>query len=142
MIEVIYNTSVACPMSKQFVKKIVQSAGRSEKKITGVIEVTIVGDTAIRRLNREWRGKDSVTDVLSFAWNESALSAAGGVSAQIYICYPQIRRQAKRFAVSTREEFVRMLVHGLLHSVGYDHVTKAQASLMFSLQEKIVMNIV
>jgi probable rRNA maturation factor len=60
---------------------------------------------------------------------------------QIFIAYPQIKRQAKQYKISEKEEFVRMLVHGLLHLVGYDHNTIKDEKKMLNLQEKIVNNI-
>lgn len=118
-------------------KKIVRFAARREKKIRGRIDVTVVGDAAIRSLNRRYRGKDQVTDVLSFAWGEDKKMPSRYLG-QIYLSYPQIKRQARVFQAPVAEEFARMLVHGLLHLVGYDHVRRAEAERMFSLQEKIV----
>jgi probable rRNA maturation factor len=85
---------------------------------------------------RYFRGKDKVTDVISFGWQEDSL-VPSDVLGEIYICYKQIERQAKHFKCSTKEEFTRMLAHGLLHSVGYDHISKSQASRMFqTIQEE------
>ena len=140
MIRVVYNKTVSCPTPKSFIEKIITQTARREKKVRGIVELTIVGGAVIRRLNRQWRGQDKVTDVLSFAWGESG-GTKSDLLAEIFICYPQIARQAKQYGVSAKEEFARMLIHGILHSVGYDHVTKPQAKKMFNLQEKILASI-
>lgn len=137
MLKIIYQTEVKCPISQEVVENIVQQAAKKEKKITGIVEITVVGDSAIRKLNKNHRGKDAVTDVLSFAWGEDNVVPSQGIG-EIYISYPQIVRQARQFKVATQEEFGRMLTHGLLHLVGYDHVKSGDAKKMFSLQEKIV----
>jgi rRNA maturation RNase YbeY len=98
------------------------------------ISVHTIGDARMRTLNRLHRGKDKTTDVLSFPTEDPMFEDVG----DIFISLPQIRRQAKRFGVTIKEECVRMLVHGTLHLFGYDHVTKKQAAEMFSLQEELV----
>ena len=124
-------------MAEVSVDKIVSLAARAEKKIHGTVEVTIVGEKKIKALNLKYRGKDKVTDVLSFSWLEGG-KMPGDFLGQIFICYPQIVRQAEEYKVSVEEEFARMLVHGLLHLVGYDHVKENEAKKMFVLQEKII----
>lgn len=126
------------PWTKQTIEKIVTEAGKFEKKICGAVEIHLVGDARIKKLNKQYRGIDKPTDVLSFAWNEDP-GYKGALLGQIYMSVPYIERQAKRFKVSAKEEFTRMLVHGLLHIVGYDHMETADAKKMFSLQEKIVV---
>ena len=137
---VIWHEAVASEFTSKDIQKLLAVAAASVDSITGTVEIGAVGAARMRALNRHYRGIDGPTDVLSFAWNETAPPTPGTQTllAQIYLCPPYIRRQAKRFAVSYREEFVRMLFHGLLHSVGYDHQTKKQAAEMFPLQEKLV----
>lgn len=137
---VFYHSTVACPIPERDIRKAVRLAAEREKKIKGQIDITVVGDTTIRRLNKQYRGKDAVTDVLSFAWEEDKKMPSAYLG-QIYLSYPQIKRQARRFQVSATEEFIRMLVHGLLHIVGYDHVKPTEAKRMFARQEAIVKEV-
>lgn len=140
MIEIDYFKKVVCPVQNKTVQKLAELAGRKEKKIKGRIEVVVVGETEIKSLNAQYRGKKAVTDVLSFAWQENGLkNGSDDLLGQIYLCYPRITRQAKDFGVTAKEEFARMLVHGLLHLVGYDHAQKKEADLMFGLQEQVLM---
>lgn len=125
------------PISASQIVAICKLAARFEKKIKGEIEITVVTAPAIRKLNKVHRGIDKVTDVLSFAWQEDAIIKTPMLG-ELYIAPEKIRSQAKEFGVSTKEEFVRMLVHGLLHLVGHDHMKEKEAARMFSLQEKIV----
>lgn len=108
-----------------------------EKKIKGDVEINIVGEKEIKSLNKKYRNKNKVTDVLSFAWQEDKKIKSNFLG-QIYICLPQIKRQAKEYNVTIKEEFKRMLIHGLLHLVGYDHQIDKDEKKMFALQDKIL----
>ncbi len=83
----------------------------------------------MKNLNSRHRGIRKTTDVLSFPSEE------GG---DIFICLPQIKRQAKLFSVPWSEEADRMLAHGLLHLFGYNHIRKPEAGRMLAQQEKLV----
>lgn len=108
-------------------------------KKEGSVSVHCVGLKSMLQLNSTYRGKDNPTDVLSFSTVESKIP--GGPHddfGDIFVCVPYIMRQAKEIGVSFREEFVRMVVHGILHLLGFDHIQKHQASRMFSIQETCV----
>jgi rRNA maturation RNase YbeY len=84
--------------------------------------VLIVGDRAMRTLNREYRGKDRTTDVLSFPMREGAhMRLQPHLLGDIVISLPMAERQAREAGASLREEVDRLLVHGFLHLLGYDH---------------------
>ncbi len=94
------------------------------------ISLAFVSDKKIKELNKSYRKKNSVTDVLSFGLD--------GESAEIVISYQQAKRQAKEQGHSTRNEIVFLIVHGLLHVQGHDHEKPSEAKKMFGLQEKIL----
>lgn len=136
MISLNYNKHVKCPWTENEIKKVFKII-QKKLKIDGELEINVVGDKEIKDLNFRYRGRNKVTDVLSFAWQEDKLIKSKSLG-QIYICYPQIVRQAKEFSVKTKEEFVRMLAHGFLHIIGHDHAKKKEAEIMFKIQEEIV----
>jgi probable rRNA maturation factor len=105
------------------------------------IAVSAVGDARMRGLNRAYRGKDRTTDVLSFAYGDDfpAPGRGGTEFGEIVISVPQVRRQAKRFGRSVKDEFALMVVHGTLHLLGHDHETEAQEREMFGLQHDILI---
>ncbi len=131
-----FNKRVKCPWTESEVEKVF-SLIQKKIKVSGELEVNIVGDKEIKNINFRYRGLNKVTDVLSFAWQEEKLIKTASLG-QIYICYPQIVRQAKEVKVSAKEEFARMLTHGFLHIMGYDHEEKKDATRMFKIQEEIV----
>ena len=96
-----------------------------------------VNDEEIHKINKKYRNVDRVTDVISFAFedNEDILYNNIRVLGDIYICIPQMQRQAKEYGHSEKRELSFLVVHGLLHLLGYDHMNKDDEEEMFSLQE-------
>ena len=83
------------------------------------VSVVVCGDGRMRALNRRYRGKDRTTDVLSFP----AGPAGGGFLGDLVISAPEARRQARRSGVPVAAAMEKLLLHGLLHLLGYDHET-------------------
>jgi len=106
------------------------------------LSVVLTGDPQVRRLNREFRKKDKTTDVLSFPLLEGKKLNAGEKGrvplGDVVISVPQARRQAAEQGKKFSQELALLLVHGILHLLGYDHGTKAQEKKMFSLQDRIL----
>lgn len=137
MIKVEINNLKKYPVSKKIILDTVKVAGRLEKKIKGTVEINLVSEKEMKEFNYVWRGRNRITDVLSFAWQEDKI-VRGDFLGQIFIAFPQIVKQAKEYKVSIKEEFCRMLAHGLLHLVGYEHNKEKDAKQMLVLQEKII----
>lgn len=107
----------------------------------GDISIQCVGLQRMKRLQEQYRNKSEGTDVLSFPVETAQwMGASASVRewGDVVVCIPYIYQQAKRFGVSFREEFFRMLAHGVLHLLGYTHDTKKHARVMFALQEEFV----
>ncbi len=102
--------------------------------------IHLVGEKEIRALNKEHRKINKVTDVLSFPLCE--IVEIGDKTCkeigEVFLCVPQIKKQAIDYGVCFEEEFCRMLTHGVLHLLGFDHQNKKEAKKMFDLQEQIV----
>lgn len=109
------------------------------------IDVSLVDEATIRDINRQYRKIDRVTDVISFAFNddegEKDLKMPEGAPrmlGEILICLPRALEQAKEIGNTPRRELSFLFVHGLLHLMGYDHMTPEEEAVMFPLQEKIM----
>ena len=86
------------------------------------VTVVLVGERAMRLLNRRWRGKDRPTDVLSFSQREGEGGALHPeVLGDVVICVPVARRQAREAGHCLAAELDRLAVHGLLHLAGHEH---------------------
>lgn len=90
----------------------------------------------MRRLNRQYRGLDKTTDVLSFPLYEAGTSQPGDALGDIVISIPRAAAQAEAYGVSFRNELSRLLIHGLLHLVGYDHEKNAYQKQRMQRKEK------
>ena len=95
----------------------------------GVIHVIVTDDRELRRLNRRYRGKDRPTDVLSFSYLEAG-RAPDGVAGDVFVSHQTLARDARRLEVTPAHLALRIVVHGCLHVVGYDHETDAGAARM------------
>ncbi len=108
-----------------------------EKVENAIFSIIFVGDDEIHEINREYRHVDRVTDVISFAFEDSndLLYNDIRVLGDIYICIPQMKRQAVDYGHSEKRELSFLAVHGLLHLLGYDHMNEKDEKVMFELQE-------
>ena len=104
------------------------------------VTVVLIGERAMRALNKRWREKDQPTDVLSFSQREGA----GGdlhpeVLGDIVICVPVARRQARTAGHCLAAELDRLAVHGLLHLAGYEHEEHPAAARAMQRREDAII---
>ena len=109
-----------------------------------IVSVSFVDIPCIHELKNTYRHIDRETDVISFAFldnedRDSLLSSNQEVVlGDIYICLDVAKRQAKEYGNTLSRELRFLFVHGLLHLLGYDHMTKEDEDIMFPLQEEIL----
>lgn len=111
-----------------------------EKAEDAIFSIIFVDAEEIQKINSEYRNKDQVTDVISFAFEDNGNVLPNGVRVlgDIYICIPRMQEQAKNYHHSEKRELSFLVVHGLLHLLGYDHMTKEEETVMFGLQSEIL----
>lgn len=116
---------------KKWTAGLTKALGKKARLQGRELVVVFVTSPEMKRLNHLYRGKDYATDVLSF---ESAEVDSVG---ELVICPSVIRSQSKRTGLSERGELGYMIVHGVLHLLGYDHGDTKSEAEMFALQDKI-----
>ena len=94
------------------------------------VSLSLVDDTAMRALNREYRGRDAPTDVLSFPLGEPAHAQLERLLGDVVISVETARRQAAAYDATLQLEIYRLLIHGLLHLKGHDHMQPAERRVM------------
>ena len=97
-----------------------------------IIVLRFVGVDEGRRLNLEFRGQDHATNVLTFDYMEKP------VRADIVICVPVVRSEARAQGKEFRDHLVHLVIHGLLHAQGHDHVSSHQAEQMEARERKLL----
>lgn len=131
-----------------FVEQVLQHAADEEKIAAAEVSVTFVTNEMIRGINREYRGKDQSTDVISFAMEEMGdgeLEIVGSLEPRILgdiiISLDRTKEQAADYGHSFERELGFLAVHGFLHLLGYDHMNKEDEKKMFSKQEEILSSL-
>lgn len=104
-----------------------------------ILNVIFIDDIKMHEMNKEYRGIDRTTDVLSFALNDNRrIKTAINVLGDIYISIDKMKDQSLLYGHSERRELSFLTVHGILHLLGYDHMTKDEEKVMNILQEEIL----
>ena len=107
----------------------------------GEVSVLITDDEMVRRLNREYGGEDTPTDVLAFSLTEGEEFASPDDVlrlGEVIISYPTARRQADDAQRPVRDEIEHLLVHGVLHLLGYDHAEPAEEERMRGREHELL----
>ena len=132
LIEVDVVKAVASPVAPAFVRGVIERAVAVPEVAARMpageasVAVRMMGDAEMRRLNRTFAGEDHATDVLSF-------TGSGDHLGDLAVSWPAVVRQARLYRHPQRTELALLCVHGLLHLLGWDHATAAQAREMTRL---------
>lgn len=105
-----------------------------------IFDIIFIDDEEMHKLNKEYRGIDRTTDVLSFALNDNKhIDAFVNSLGDIFISIPKMKSQAEEYGHSEERELSFLALHGLLHLLGYDHTLgKKEEEEMFGLQKEIL----
>ncbi len=126
MIEVyIHNVSRLKRVNSAFLKKIARKILQSESKKSGIVSIVLLSSQKARKINVRYRKKDYTPQVLSFEGERSE-----GELGEIVLCPAAIKQEAKAQKTSFEKELTFCLIHGLLHLLGYSHLTEKSAKLM------------
>jgi len=133
-------------VDETWLRDVVARVLAAEDASSAGVGVVVTGDATVRDLNRRYRGEDAPTDVLSFSQRENGgeFVLPPGEPARlgdVIISLPAARRQARRVGHSLQREIALLLVHGLLHLLGYDHATDAEARVMESRQAALLTSL-
>lgn len=132
---------------RQLVESIlIYTAEQEEVDPNSELSVTFVSNDEIQEINREWRGKDQATDVISFAMEElgedeidfGLLEDEPIVLGDLIISVERCREQAAEYGNHFERELGFLAVHGFLHLLGYDHIEKADEEIMTKRHEEIL----
>ena len=120
-------------INKAFIYKVFKTV--LHELVVRRIEISLVmaNDTLLHELNKQYRNKDASTNVLAFAYQKES-SYVGDIA----IALQTILREARDFKINVRDYTAHMIIHGMLHVIGYDHQTEEEAIVMELLEKKLL----
>ncbi len=123
-----------------YLDNLIKRVMKHEKVKSATFSIVFVDNKKIQDLNKNYRGIDKITDVISFAFEDNADIVYNNMRflGEIYICIPRMLEQAKEYGHSETRELAFLTCHGLLHLLGYDHQSKEEEKIMFTLQEELL----
>ena len=120
-----------------FLKKVAKKVFQGENKKEGELSIALVGPAIIKKLNKKYRGQNQPTDVLSFSQSPTSNFQCLRVGlGEIIICPQQIRKNAKKFKTDFEKELIFVLIHGILHLLGYEHEESGEKAKKMNEREK------
>ena len=130
----LFNTSgCSLPVDRSTAQSIAAAIEMNESCTFQLVEIVFVDEQEIIRINREHLEHDFITDIITFRYDED--SSRESVEGTLYCCAPRIREQAYEFNQPMEEEFKRVIIHGLLHLVGYDDKSDTDKKQMRSRED-------
>jgi probable rRNA maturation factor len=114
-----------------------EAALKAARRRSGELSVVLVDDIEGRAMNRQYRGRDYATNVLSFPV-ELPAGVRSPLLGDLIVCAPVVAREATEQHKKLADHYAHMLVHGTLHLLGYDHIDDAEAERMEALETRIL----
>ena len=130
----IFNTSGSqIPILENDAAFLLESISTHQNCTFDFVEVVYVDENEIVRVNNEFLKRDYITDIISFRYDENQTNQE--IEGTLYCCAQCISEQSKEFADSQKQEYLRVLIHGLLHLIGYDDGNTAEKQEMTRLED-------
>jgi probable rRNA maturation factor len=146
-INILVDEGVEAGVEPSWLEDVAQRVLAAEKaKSKTEVGIVVTGQEMVQQLNRNFRGQDEPTDVLAFSSREEAVGlptfilAPDGLShlGEVIISYPQALKQAEEHSHSLKKELTILLIHGLLHLLGYDHEEGEQERQMQAREKELL----
>ena len=128
----------AQPLAAQTARDAIAAAATALATPDGEVSIVLTDDTSMQKLNRDWRGIDQPTNVLSFPAAKAAAQGPSPLLGDVIVAYETIEREAAEQAKPFQHHLAHIVVHGYLHLLGYDHQTDSEAGTMEGLERDIL----
>lgn len=131
-------------VDEEYLKSICQKVLKEEGEEEAQLSIALVGQGRMKQLNKKYRGKNRVTDVLAFPSNRTLDFVIPPNEetelGEIVLCLPVLKKNAKRFSSTLEKELTISLIHGILHLLGYDHEKNALAARKMEEKQQYYLN--
>lgn len=127
-----------CSRALQALEKVVPStsSGWKKKPQQGVINLIVIDPEEMSHMNKQFRGKEGPTDILTFSYYSPELTSSD-VAGEIYLCLEKIKLYAEEAGKTYKEQLEYIIIHGLTHLMGYDHENERDWQEMEKVEKKI-----
>lgn len=139
-LQIFNESSVNIPLDQKAAQQILSVIENQEEVSYKFVELVYMDEDEIVRINKEHLDRDYVTDIISFRYNDES-EEKNGIEGTLFCCAPRIMEQAGEFNEPAEREFRRILIHGLLHLIGYDDQTKEEKNEMTGLEDRYLSRI-
>ncbi len=129
------------PLRRAGIERLAQRILDATGEAHADVSLSFIGDASMRRLNRQYRRKDATTDVLAFPMREVA-GPNPLLLGDVVISLPQAARQARERGLPLPHELATLLIHGILHLLGYDHERNVREAQRMRRKERAVLRAV
>ena len=137
-IQLFNQTSCSLPVSEAQIRQIASVLSQHENCSFLLLEVVFVDEEEIVRINKEYLGHRYITDIITFRYDKKDYNS--GIEGTLYCCAPRIKEQALEYDVPAENEFRRIVIHGLLHLIGYDDQSE-RAQRQMTEKEDFYLNL-
>jgi probable rRNA maturation factor len=127
-----FHPSLNSPITKSIILNKIDEVFRGEKCKLKFLELNLVNNSTIRKVNKGYLSHDFNTDIITFTYEPDKKALEG----EIFISLDEVKRNAKEFETGYKEEFLRVIVHGCLHMAGYKDKKKHEIKLMKKKEEQ------
>jgi rRNA maturation RNase YbeY len=121
--------------NKNLLKKWLRDLISNEHARTGEINIIFTSDRKVLELNREYLSRENLTDIITFDYTENKV-----IAGDLFISVPRVKENAEKFKVTFKAELKRVIVHGVLHLLGYEDGNQQTKSLMRKKEDQFLVN--
>lgn len=133
-IEVFNTSGLELPFNSSIIPTIVRKIELGENVRYQNLEIVFVDEEEIVAINEEHLDRNYITDIITFRYDEDQSNQQ--IEGTLYCCAPRIKEQSEEFSKSERQEFLRVVIHGFIHLIGYDDSTDEEKNIMTKLEDK------
>ena len=120
---------------KRKIKSWIVSFSNKENRGTGDINIIFLDDEKLRKINIEYLSRDYYTDIITFDYSEGSI-----LSGDIFISVERVKENAERFNVDRNSELLRVIIHGILHLIGYTDTSDSEKQKMRLMEDKCLID--
>ena len=148
MVEI--NNLTAVSIDQDFIKHIVDTVLKGENREKKEVSLAFVGPRRIKEINRRYRKKNRVTDVLSFPESEVEMKEFGigelqenkNILGEMVVCLKEVKKNSRRYKINLETELARVIIHGVLHLLGYDHEKSEEEKEKMQKKEEYYLSLI